>query len=118
MESSTIKVSPLDFMSAIIKGSMDPSNVSADSSVAEVATMFFENREFVMVLTTSVAILIGCVVVLVLRRSGGQKSKSVAASVPKPLVVKEVEPEPDDGQKRVTILYGTQTGTAEGFAKV
>ncbi|XP_065848981.1 NADPH--cytochrome P450 reductase 2 [Euphorbia lathyris] len=119
MQSSTnsMKVSPFDFMSAIIKGNMDPSNMSSDSTVAEVASMFLENKELVMILTTSVAVLIGCVVVLILRRSGSQKPKTVDSHLPKPLIVKELEPEPDDGQKRVTILYGTQTGTAEGFAK-
>ncbi|WCJ42344.1 NADPH--cytochrome P450 reductase [Euphorbia peplus] len=115
MQSS--KISPFDFMSAIIKRNMDASNISGDSTVAEVATMFLENREFVMILTTSVAVLIGCVVVLIMRRSNGQKSKKSDVHVPKPLIVKEVEDEVDDGLKRVTVLYGTQTGTAEGFAK-
>ncbi|KAJ9141396.1 hypothetical protein P3X46_031935 [Hevea brasiliensis] len=114
--SGSMKVSPFDLMSAIIKGKMDPSNVSSESG-AEVATLFLENREFIMILTTSIAVLIGCVVVLVWRRSCGQKSKSSAFEPPKPLIVKELEPEPDDGHKKVTILFGTQTGTAEGFAK-
>ncbi|EEF27920.1 cytochrome P450, putative, partial [Ricinus communis] len=114
---SIMKVSPFDLISAVIKGNLDPSNVSSESSAVEVATMLYENREFVMILTTSIAVLIGCVVVLVWRRSGSQKSKSVAIEPLKPLVVKEPEPEPDDGQKRVTIFFGTQTGTAEGFAK-
>lgn len=102
-------------MSAIIKGKMDPSNASYDSA-AEVATMLLENREFVMILTTSIAVLIGCVVVLVWRRSGSQKPKQIEP--PKPLIVKEPELEVDDGKKKVTIFFGTQTGTAEGFAKV
>ncbi|KAK6235887.1 hypothetical protein SCA6_011224 [Theobroma cacao] len=112
--SGSIKVSPLDLMSAIIKGKMDPSNASYDSA-AEVATMLLENREFVMILTTSIAVLIGCVVVLVWRRSGSQKPKQIEP--PKPLIVKEPELEVDDGKKKVTIFFGTQTGTAEGFAK-
>ncbi|XP_021276240.1 NADPH--cytochrome P450 reductase 2 [Herrania umbratica] len=112
--SGSIKVSPLDLMSAIIKGKMDPSNASSDSA-AEVATILLENREFVMILTTSIAVLIGCVVVLVWRRSGSQKPKQIEP--PKPLIVKEPELEVDDGKKKVTIFFGTQTGTAEGFAK-
>ncbi|KAI6680812.1 hypothetical protein NL676_034693 [Syzygium grande] len=69
-----------------------------------------------MVLTTSIAVLIGCVVVLVWRRSGGRKPRAFEPPKP-PAVEKEPEPEVDDGKKRVTIFFGTQTGTAEGFAK-
>ncbi|GLU10405.1 hypothetical protein SLE2022_272140 [Rubroshorea leprosula] len=112
--SNSMKVSPLDLMSAIIKGRMDPSNASSESA-AEVATILLENREFVMILTTSIAVLIGCVVVLVWRRSSGQKPKPVQHL--KPLILKEPEVEEDDGKKKVTIFFGTQTGTAEGFAK-
>ncbi|KAG6705735.1 hypothetical protein I3842_07G194900 [Carya illinoinensis] len=112
--SSSMKVSPLDLMSAIIKGKVDPSNVSSDSA-NEVASLLLENREIVMILTTSIAVLIGCVVVLIWRRSNGSKTKTVEP--PKPLIVKEPEVEADDGKKKVTIFFGTQTGTAEGFAK-
>ncbi|GMI92884.1 P450 reductase 2 [Hibiscus trionum] len=112
--SGSLKVSPLDLMSAIIKGSMDPSNASSDSA-AEVSTILFQNREFVMILTTSIAVLIGCVVVFVWRRSASQKPKQL--NTPKPFVLKEPDLEVDDGKKKVTIVFGTQTGTAEGFAK-
>ncbi|KAK8581607.1 hypothetical protein V6N13_144623 [Hibiscus sabdariffa] len=112
--SASLQVSPLDLMSAIIKGNMDPSNASSDSS-AQVATILFENREFVMILTTSIALLIGCVVVLVWRRSASQKPKQL--NLPKPFILKEPDLEVDDGKKKVTIFFGTQTGTAEGFAK-
>lgn len=107
--------SPLDLMSAIIKGKLDPSNVSSDSA-NEMASLIFENREIVMILTTSIAVLIGCVVVLIWRRSNGSKPKVVEPL--RPLIVKEPELEVDDGTKKVTIFFGTQTGTAEGFAKV
>lgn len=113
--SGSMKVSPLDLMSAIIKAKMDPSNASADSS-ADMTTMLLENKEFIMILTTSIAVLFGCVVVLVWRRSGSQKPKQITP--PKPLIVKDCEDEVDDGKKKVTIFFGTQTGTAEGFAKV
>nr|UUV61163.1 cpr [Rubus chingii var. suavissimus] len=109
---SSMKISPLDLMAAIFKGKMDLSNSSAG---AEVTSVILENREFVMILTTSIAVLIGCVVVFVWRRSHAQKPKVVQPL--KPLVIPEPEPEPDDGSKKVTIFYGTQTGTAEGFAK-
>ncbi|XP_022729926.1 NADPH--cytochrome P450 reductase 2-like [Durio zibethinus] len=112
--SGSMKVSPLDLMSALIRGKMDPSNASSDSA-AELVTILLENREFVMILTTSIAVLIGCVVVLIWRRSGSQKHKQI--DPPKPLIFKERELEVDDGKKKVTIFFGTQTGTAEGFAK-
>ncbi|XP_044464149.1 NADPH--cytochrome P450 reductase 2-like [Mangifera indica] len=115
--SSSSSMSPLDIMAAIIKGKklLDPSNVSSDSSASGVANIIFENREFVMILTTSIAVLIGCVVVLIWRRSSGQKVKTVEPL--KPLMVKLPEVEVDDGTQKVTVLFGTQTGTAEGFAK-
>ena len=70
-----------------------------------------------MLLTTSVAVLIGCVFVFVWRRSNDKSAKS---SEPVKLVAPRIEPEEevDDGKKKVTIFFGTQTGTAEGFAKV
>ncbi|KAF8407323.1 hypothetical protein HHK36_006450 [Tetracentron sinense] len=112
MQSSSVKFSPLELMSAILKGNSDPSNISSDSGLS----ILIENREFVMILTTSIAVLMGCVFVFVWRRSSGQKSSKIEA--PKPLIVKEeLEPEVDDGKKKVTIFFGTQTGTAEGFAK-
>lgn len=113
--STSMKISPFDLMSAIIKGKVDPSNVSSEAA-GEVASILLENREFIMVLTTSVAVLIGCVVVLIWRRSNGQKARAIEPI--KPLIVKEPEVDMDDGQKKVTIFFGTQTGTAEGFAKV
>ncbi|KAK8630218.1 hypothetical protein V6N13_079021 [Hibiscus sabdariffa] len=109
--SDSMKVSPLDLLSALIKAKMDPS----DASAAEIATILLENRELVMILTTSVALLVGCVVVLVWRRSGSRKPKQIIP--PKPLIVKDLDAEVDDGKKKVTIFFGTQTGTAEGFAK-
>ncbi|KAK8501256.1 hypothetical protein V6N13_026958 [Hibiscus sabdariffa] len=114
MDSSSLKVSPLDLMSAIIKGNMDPFNASSDPA-SEVSTILFQNREFVMILTTSIAVLIGCVVVFFWRRSASPKPKQL--NPPKPLVLKEPDLEVDDGKKKVTIFFGTQTGTAEGFAK-
>lgn len=103
-------------MSAIIRGGkVDPSNVSSSGSGVEVASIVLDNKEFVMILTTSIAVLIGCVVVFILRRSSSSKPKKVEPL--KPLVVKEPEVEVDDGKQKVTIFFGTQTGTAEGFAK-
>lgn len=109
-DSSSMKFSPLDLMSALIKGKIDPSNGTVPAS------LILENREFVMILTTSIAVLIGCVVVLIWRRSNSQKPKPI--EVPKRVIEKLPELEIDDGTKKVTVFFGTQTGTAEGFAKV
>ncbi|KAI4377231.1 hypothetical protein MLD38_014896 [Melastoma candidum] len=100
MDSQAAEQSTLDLLAALIQGKVDP----------------FENRELILILTTSFALLIGCFVVLVWRKSGSQKKPS-AFVPPKPLIVKDLEPEFDDGKKKVTIFFGTQTGTAEGFAK-
>ncbi|KAL0346037.1 UNVERIFIED_CONTAM: NADPH--cytochrome [Sesamum radiatum] len=111
MEPTSEKLSPFDLVAAILKGvKLDASDGSA------VVALLMENRDLVMVLTTSVAVLIGCVVVLAWRR-GSAKKKPVE---PPKLVLPKAAPEPeevDDGKKKVSIFFGTQTGTAEGFAK-
>lgn len=119
--SSSSSTSMIDLMAAIIKGEpvivSDPANASAYESVAaELSSMLIENRQFAMIVTTSIAVLIGCIVMLVWRRSGSGNSKRVEPL--KPLVIKPREEEIDDGKKKITIFFGTQTGTAEGFAKV
>ncbi|KAF7806630.1 NADPH--cytochrome P450 reductase [Senna tora] len=95
--SASVKFSPMDIMSAIMDGKV-------------------ENPNYVMVTTTSIAVLIGCVVVLMWRRSNGAKRKAVEPL--KPLTVKAPKVEAvDDGKKKITVFFGTQTGTAEGFAR-
>ncbi|CAI9098491.1 OLC1v1035153C1 [Oldenlandia corymbosa var. corymbosa] len=119
MDSGSEKLSPFDLMAAIFNGvKFDGSNVSeSGGQVPPSVAMLLENKELLMILSTSVAVLIGCVVALVWRRSSGSAKKPLVP--PKPIVPKVViEPEEvDDGKTKVTILYGTQTGTAEGFAK-
>ncbi|KAM0980762.1 hypothetical protein COP2_014299 [Malus domestica] len=105
MESSSnsMKISLLDLMMTIIKGKMD----LADFFGAQVTSVILKNREFVMILTTSIAVLIGCVVVLVLRRSSAQKHPDVIQP-PRFLIVEEPEPdEADSDSKKVTIFFGT-----------
>lgn len=94
---------------------MDASNSSADVAVSQLAVLL-ENQEFVMLLSTAAAVVIGFVVLLIWKRSANQMSKTVAEK-PKLVTVKPPEPIVDDGKKKVIIFYGTQTGTAEGFAK-
>lgn len=113
MQTSSVKISAFDLMSAILKRRADPSAMESDSGAA----ILIENRDFVVILTTSIAVLIGCVVLFVWRRSSS-RSTSRPLEAPKSLASKEeTEPDVDDGKKKVTIFFGTQTGTAEGFAK-
>lgn len=123
MDSTSEKLSPFDFMAAIFKGGkiFDKLNSSLDSgdstSPASLTALLMENKDLMMILTTSVAVLIGCAVVLMWRRSSTSARKVV--ELPKLVVPKSVvEPEEiDDGKKKIAIFFGTQTGTAEGFAK-
>lgn len=111
MQSTTMKISPFDLTSAIVKRRFDPAAMEPDSGAAILA----ENLDFVMVLSTSIAVLIGCVFFFLRRRSRAERA--VPSPKPPPLMV-NTEPDGDDGKKKVTIFFGTQTGTAEGFAKV
>ncbi|KAJ3698448.1 hypothetical protein LUZ61_002153 [Rhynchospora tenuis] len=103
METEHMDLSPFDFLMAIFSG-------------REVASLA-ENREALMVVVTAVAVLVGFGFFLIWKRSGGEK-KEVAPPRPTPLkVAPPTETEVDDGKKKVTVFFGTQTGTAEGFAK-
>ncbi|XP_061971967.1 NADPH--cytochrome P450 reductase isoform X1 [Populus nigra] len=72
----------------------------------------------VVIITTSFAALVG-LVVLVLKRSSDRSKDVKPLVVPKSLSIKDEEDESEalGGKTKVTIFYGTQTGTAEGFAK-
>jgi NADPH-ferrihemoprotein reductase len=67
---------------------------------------------------TAAALVAGLIILAVWFRSGaGGQTKAPAAPLrPPPVKVRE-DADADDGRKRVTIFFGTQTGTAEGFAK-
>ncbi|EYU20907.1 hypothetical protein ABFS82_11G025000 [Erythranthe guttata] len=122
MEPTPEKLSALDVVAAIFKGvkldSSNGSSESASSASSAVVAMLMENRNLVMVLTTSFAVLVGCAVVLAWRRTGGSAKKKQVE--PSKLQVEKAAAEAaeiDDGKKKVSVFFGTQTGTAEGFAK-
>ncbi|KAM0943327.1 putative NADPH--hemoprotein reductase [Dioscorea sansibarensis] len=105
MQTNTMKLSPLDLMASILTGS---DGVSLEAAGAE---------RVLAIIATMGALVVGCLVLIVWRWSAGRKP-SKPSEPPKPLVVRdEPEIDSDDGKKRVTVFFGTQTGTAEGFAK-
>ncbi|KAG0482427.1 hypothetical protein HPP92_010511 [Vanilla planifolia] len=110
MQSESIKPSPLDMLFAILTGKRNGEGaVSGDSILG--------NQELLTLLATSVAVLVGCVVLLLWRRSAGQKYNGKVEPTRSVAIREALEQEVDDGKKKVTIFFGTQTGTAEGFAK-
>lgn len=119
MQSESVETSLFDLLTAALKGKLIGTvngSDSGDSTMPLALATILENRELLVILTTSVAVLVGCFVVLVWKRSG---KKSVKELEPPKIVVpkRQLEEEVDDGKKKVTIFFGTQTGTAEGFAK-
>nr|GMD88874.1 NADPH--cytochrome P450 reductase-like [Ipomoea batatas] len=73
------------------------------------------NDVAVVALTTSIAVGVGLLVLVWMRTS--DRSKEVRPlKVPKARAV-EQEEDVDTGKVKVTVFFGTQTGTAEGFAK-
>jgi NADPH-ferrihemoprotein reductase len=108
--SAGLKPSALDLLAALLTGRGPP----------HWASSLAEDRHLLVLLTTSLAVLVGCGVALLVRRSAGAPRASAAAQAqPRALAAKpKDESDPDDGRQRVTVFFGTQTGTAEGFAKV
>ncbi|KAI3460069.1 hypothetical protein Pfo_016732 [Paulownia fortunei] len=73
----------------------------------------------VLVLTTSLALIFGLLVFLWKRSSDNRSNEARQVIVPKTVPLKDDEEEEDVGPDKVklTVFFGTQTGTAEGFAK-
>ncbi|KAG6495553.1 hypothetical protein ZIOFF_043379 [Zingiber officinale] len=109
MQIGSEKASSLDLLSVVIVSLSD--GYGLDSSTGDA---FVENRLLIAVLSIVIAVLVGCVAIFFVRRSSGRKP----AETPKPLVVKtQMDTEEDQGKKKVTVFFRTQTRTAEGFAK-
>jgi len=72
-----------------------------------------------LVFTTSAALLIG-LLVFVWKKSSDRSKEQKSLAVPRLPLREEEEDEVDValGKTRVVVFFGTQTGTAEGFAKV
>lgn len=72
----------------------------------------------VVVVTTSFAVLIG-LLFFIWKRSSDRSKEVRPIVVAKPFNVEDEDDELEvgSGKVRVTVFYGTQTGTAEGFAK-
>ncbi|PIN14099.1 NADP/FAD dependent oxidoreductase [Handroanthus impetiginosus] len=78
IKTASEKLSPLDLMAAILKAvKLDYSNGSPLASSSEVVKILMENRDLVMALTTSIAVLIGCVVVLAWRHAAGSAKRQL-----------------------------------------
>ncbi|KAI7733578.1 hypothetical protein M8C21_005180 [Ambrosia artemisiifolia] len=112
MQSESTKTTPFDLITAVVTNK--PIDSTNTSTMPVTLSMLMENQ--LLMLMTSAALLLGFLFVFWNRSSGKKSGKEL--ETPKIVVPKRhVEEEVDDGKKKVTIFFGTQTGTAEGFAK-
>ncbi|KAG0468425.1 hypothetical protein HPP92_017753 [Vanilla planifolia] len=108
MQSKPMNPSTLDLLSTILTGKQGWEGTELEKPV--------DNRDLLAMLATSIAVFVGCVLLLIWRRLGHRKFPS-KVEPPRQAKREEAEAEIDDGRKKITIFFGTQTGTAEGFAK-
>uniref|UniRef100_A0A0C9S5L9 NADPH--cytochrome P450 reductase n=1 Tax=Wollemia nobilis TaxID=56998 RepID=A0A0C9S5L9_9CONI len=108
---SLLEISRLDHILALLLNGKGDLGAMAGS-----ALVLRENQQLLMILTSVLVALIGCVVLFVWRKGGSEGQKQPPK--PTPLMRdEEDEEEEDSDRKKVTVFFGTQTGTAEGFAK-
>lgn len=92
--------------------------VGRSSSKFAPASLNFGDSSLFLAFGVSAAALLLSIALLFWRRSASRLPQASVQSAPKKLVVDVQEPEPEDlTGKKVTVFFGTQTGTAEGFAK-
>ncbi|KAL3830392.1 hypothetical protein ACJIZ3_019194 [Penstemon smallii] len=95
------------------------SSIELVRSIEQALGLKLGDDTVVVMLTTSFAVIIG-LLLFVWKRSSDQRSKELSQLVvPKMTSLKDDDEDEDVGSDKVkvTVFFGTQTGTAEGFAK-
>eukprot|EP00250_Pteridium_aquilinum_P012853 c20985_g1_i2 orf=310-1998(+) len=114
VETGIMGRSHLDYLLALVESSDDLSKLKIGPfSVVSDSSLF-------VAFGFSAAALLVSITLLFWRRASWRTSLSSVQSAPIKLVAEISQPqlEPEDPtKKKVTVFYGTQTGTAEGFAK-
>ncbi|KAK7410476.1 hypothetical protein VNO78_01281 [Psophocarpus tetragonolobus] len=95
----------------------DSDLVRAVESLLGVSLSDSVSDSLLLIATTSAAVIIGLLVFL--WKKSSDRSKEVKQLVVPRGILKEEDDEVDvaEGKTKVTVFFGTQTGTAEGFAK-